>query len=773
MADGQTLLDAAQLWLERGWHPIPTTGADGKVPARKDLTGYDGVNLTADQLPAAFNAPGVHGLGLRMPDGVLGIDQDGYDGKTGPESIAALEAELGVTLPPAPMISGRLDGRSGIRFYQVPTGLHWTATALNAHGGGVELIHAGHRHAKAWPSTHHRTGLTLGRLDVQPGELVATDDDGEPWLLPPPDELPWLPPELVAALTERQAPMDARAAVEWTNPHGHDPDWATSVKLAMDIWRGRSGSRFEAMRDAQVRLVRLDSLGQAGATAALVQLRDEYVAAVPERDAAGEYDRALNGAMGKVATTEPFLEQGKRLVREVFRRLFTEADTERQRDLPDGTVVHITTNLPAAFWDSRPALAHIRDAAWSRTRSPDALFGAVLARLSAITPPLYRIPAIVGSPSTLSAYVALVGPSGTGKTTSADIARELLPIQLADIDQVVEHALGSGEGLVELFMGEEDTGETTKSGKAITRRAQTKRGAVVTLDEGQALAEMGGRKGATLLPTLRTMWTGGQAGQANAQAENTRKLKAGGYALGFIIGLQPSLAADLLDDTAAGTPQRFLWLSTTDPAIPDMRPAWPGPLGHRTPPRPKDGRSVPELEIAPSIVAEVSQAALERNRGTSVASPLESHRDLARLKVAGLLAVLDGRLCVTEGDWTLAGIVCDTSTAVREATQEVLRGDAIRREAQADDRAARRAKAVKAAEHEVEDTEYTKALEAAAGTVARRARKVGQLDERAARHAMPGRLRKLVTVTDALQHAVEAGWLTPVGNLWTAGPKEP
>lgn len=775
MADGRNLLDAAALWLEAGWHPIPTTGVDGKTPAIDGVTGYDGVDLTPDQLPEAFSKPGVVGLGIRMPAGVLGIDVDGYRGKLGPETIMAMTRELGVELPFAPMISGRLDGRSGIRFYRVPEGLDWTADALNEQGGGVDLIHRGYRHAKAWPSVHHETGLTLGRLDVQPGELVGEDDGGEPWLLPPPDELPDLPPEWVGALTMRRARTDSREAVEWVNDRGMDECWGPAVLTAWAGWSANRGSRHDTMRDVQVRLVRLDSLGQPGSTAALIRLHDEYVAAVGgERDAEGEWDRALRGAVAKVATSESFLEQGRRLVASVFRRYQDEYDTAHCQVLPDGQVVKITTSLPEAFWMARPVLGQIRQAAHNRRRSADAVLGAVLARLGGMIPPTYRLPPEVGAPSTLSMYVALVGPSGTGKSTSVSIARALLPIPTAHLDTVVEHALGSGEGLIELYMGEQDSGEVNSKGNPIMERAQIRHGAVLMLDEGQALAEMGGRSGSTMLSTLRTMWTGAMVGQANVK-DNKRKLAEGGYALGFVVGIQPALGADLLSDTAAGTPQRFLWLQTRDATVPHRaeRPPWPGPITLRLPQLPRDGRVRPELELAPEVVELLDWEAVETVRGSLTVAPMDSHRNLLILKAAGLLALLDGRLNLTMDDWRLATVLVDTSTAVRESMEDTLKVEAEHKEAVADQREARRAKARVEAEVETVEVLAHRNLERAAATVARAVHSKGPMTVGYARRTLRGPVRKELSMDQVVAVAVERGWIVEVGDKLEAGPEAP
>jgi len=48
-------------------------------------------------------------------------------------------------------------------------------------------------------------------------------------------------------------------------------------------------------------------------------------------------------------------------------------------------------------------------------------------------------------------------------------------------------------------------------------------------DEGQAVLAHGKRSGATLLPTLRTLVTGGPLGQQNAATDNRRIIPAGNY----------------------------------------------------------------------------------------------------------------------------------------------------------------------------------------------------------------------------------------------------
>jgi hypothetical protein len=73
---------------------------------------------------------------------------------------------------------------------------------------------------------------------------------------------------------------------------------------------------------------------------------------------------------------------------------------------------------------------------------------------------------------------------------------------------------------------------------------------------GRAPADVAARRGATILGILGTAWTGGKLGQANADANRSRQLKAGFYSLGLLTAWQPAKAAALFDDTDAGLSDR-------------------------------------------------------------------------------------------------------------------------------------------------------------------------------------------------------------------------
>ena len=110
-----------------------------------------------------------------------------------------------------------------------------------------------------------------------------------------------------------------------------------------------------------------------------------------------------------------------------------------------------------------------------------------------------------------------------------------------------EGNLGTGEGIAEAYMG----------GKK-EERGQVRWNAYFTLDEGLDLYRLDERKGATVLQTARSAWTGKRLGNSNATGESFRKVV--NYCWGMVIGWQPHTLHKLLADAIVGTPQRGLYV---------------------------------------------------------------------------------------------------------------------------------------------------------------------------------------------------------------------
>lgn len=332
--------------------------------------------------------------------------------------------------------------------------------------------------------------------------------------------------------------------------------------------------------------------------------------------------------------------------------------------------------LPDEFWAARDYLAHIRQAAQSRGRSAEAVLGTVLARVAAVNHHSIQLPPIVGSPCGLSLLVALVGRPGQGKGTGRGIGTDLVErgvILNAEMDNVPP---GSGEGLPELLMGtvEEPDPVTNKSRPV---RKQVHHNCFVYVDEGEVLARHTNRSsGSSIIPTLKSLFTSGPLGQANANSDRKRIIPGGSYVFGILLGIQPEKAGPIFDDAAGGLPQRFLWAATGGVPIPPPgeRPDWPGPLDLPAVDLGQgvliDGYKRYRFKLAVDVETEV--LANDYQRVQHGCAELEEHQDLIRLKVAGILGIMAGRLTITEKDWALAGMIIDTSRATRDNVLDAL-----------------------------------------------------------------------------------------------------
>jgi hypothetical protein len=413
--------------------------------------------------------------------------------------------------------------------------------------------------------------------------------------------------------------------------------------------------------------------------------------------------------------------------------------------------------LPATFWCERSVLAHIRQAAHARNRSADAVLHCVLARIAAFRPPLASIDTGIGSPASLNYMVALVDPSGGGKSSPEKIARRLLPApsEYEDADGL---PLGTGEGLAEAYMGE-TTRQNPDSGKVEKVRAQILHNALFYADEGQVLTRFAERRGATISESLRRAFNGEALGQTNGSRDRTRRVRD--YSLGLIAGLQPAAALALLEEHSLGTPQRFAWVSVIDPSVPDKPPAFPGAL------RLELVSAFQQYRIDEGICAEIRRDDLARIRGELRRDPLDAHEPLMRVKLAGLLATLAGRTEVERDDWRLAGTIWETSCAVRnmivehgrELTKARVRQETRRHVAHtlAADRALKREEA---------------GVERVARVVARAVRRAtAPLAGRDLKHAAASRDRRYVD--RAITYAVRVGWMAEESDKYVAGAIDP
>jgi hypothetical protein len=155
------------------------------------------------------------------------------------------------------------------------------------------------------------------------------------------------------------------------------------------------------------------------------------------------------------------------------------------------------------------------------------------------------------------------------------------------------------------------------------------------------------------------------------------------------------------------------------------------------------------------IEDDILDARVDAMHGTLAEGPLDAHRRLNKLKVAGVLCVLERRTTVTADDWQLAERILSLSDQVREW----IIAEAKRRNA--DTMAAEVSRAVYR-EAVVEKSAAERALSRAARAAWRVVSKGGgeAVGRRHITQGINSRDRQHVTVDDAIAEAERLRWIT-------------
>lgn len=295
---------AGQYWAA-GWRGVLPLPKRRKKSPPEGFTGAGGIFPSYPDVQAWIDGGHADGnIALRFPDGILGVDVDHYDSKTGGDTIAKLEAELG-PLPATWRTTSRDDGISGIRLYRVPEGMRWPGIV----GHSVETVRYAHRYAVVWPSIHPDTGGTYRWVDPHGATSLTT--------IPTVDDLPELPDAWVQHLTGGEAATDQpRAnisdaqAAQWVHAHGAGDLCRKMREVVMSSLPtiSSAGSRHDTVMTLTNRLVWLVGAGHCGGVQALDIIRTAFRAAASDRteqEFAGEWDRLIVGAVKRAAAEYP------------------------------------------------------------------------------------------------------------------------------------------------------------------------------------------------------------------------------------------------------------------------------------------------------------------------------------------------------------------------------------------------------------------------------------------------------------------------------------
>lgn len=275
----------ANRYVAAGW--LGVLPLAGKKNIVKSLTGGEGIDAGGDRqlLNELLYLHRDSNIGIRMPEGVVGLDVDDYGEKQGAQTLAALVEHLG-PLPPTWTSTARGPGISRTHFFRYRgERRRWRNQP------GIDIIQRGHRYSAVWPSINPDTG-TMYRWWNPQGEMVADE-------IPHQIDLAELPAVWVEALTEQ--PVSIAEAGEWLGTLRPPPrcDVVNQVAgKAFDDLGSELLSRHSTMRDAQLQLCGLAAEGHAGVGEALVILMQRFLDVKPGSEA--EWQRALEGAAARM-----------------------------------------------------------------------------------------------------------------------------------------------------------------------------------------------------------------------------------------------------------------------------------------------------------------------------------------------------------------------------------------------------------------------------------------------------------------------------------------
>lgn len=526
--------------------------------------------------------------------------------KRGAETLAALESTLGPL--PATWRSSARNAPSGVYLYRVPAGYPITESALP---GDIEIIRRAHRYLVAAPSINPETGTRYGwsfgsnatgwQPAARPPRLHLAADGSS--------EINWLPEAWAVRLASR--PVGAMAGVGdfWQPAKTTDTAGRQWARLR-DRFVGfvRRCELFGWGGDAHGQLLEL--------TRELAQLAPEHAhRALGEWFAAGGAGwvdprvwAMLETALGKYPADKivapmfvPVLSGGVQVdngatngspvsgqpggapvaAAVVPPQSTGPAETEGSSDGSGSAPVGIgdahtrsaaapnrpvdgkptatprrLPMIPGPVWDAYGWTRSIRAQARAADVCPDAVLGSMLSGYAAKIPPGLRIVTGTKMPLGANLVVALVGPSGSDKSTAFTLAQQMAP----SLSVPVINNPGSGEAFAaSLTHPDPDYDGPAKQRPKVLKPHPH---ALFYVSEGALLGSVAGRLGSTWLPHLRALAVDESLSTTNATSEINRQVPAQRYRAAVVVGFQVTTATTILHDTGTGTAQRFLWFTS-------------------------------------------------------------------------------------------------------------------------------------------------------------------------------------------------------------------
>ncbi len=360
------------------------------------------------------------------------------------------------------------------------------------------------------------------------------------------------------------------------------------------------------------------------------------------------------------------------------------------------------------FWNLKPQLQFIHQTARAEGRiSPWGLLLATMAhRLSHVPPNVVLVrrsgkegKGLAGGTS-LNTFVAMVAPASGGKTATMSAAKELVPPLGGTVSD------GTGQGIIKQFaetvkITKDEEGKPLDTPYLVTRFFR--HSLTLHADEVKTLNAEFAREGSKTDSMLRSLWMGSDVGMINADRDRNVSIPANMARLCGIWGVQPHNATVIMSGAADGTPQRFLWVPSTEcrraADCPAVAPPPPGteftfPVFGKTAPGIAMGGSMPHevrmdaeltdlpepiwVHWSPQMTVDITAFQAEQDamvnrfpyakktpaqQAEAERLVLEGHLLLTRIKLAASLGFLWGHAEPDDLDWYLSGVLLEVCVA--------------------------------------------------------------------------------------------------------------
>lgn len=344
-------------------------------------------------------------------------------------------------------------------------------------------------------------------------------------------------------------------------------------------------------------------------------------------------------------------------------------------------------NSELLFWQSRPYLAQIRYVADCKGQSPWPMLGWALVRTLHTVPYEVRYKSLIGE-QPLNSLVGISGPTGAGKTISANLVEEHLIFPDNDPKKIFTKTWagltppGSGEAMPDFYVqwAPLDKDEENEQEEVVSfsyhrdRLSEThvwkhpNHAAVFFFDEGGKLESLNSRQGSTVTEYMKEGWSGSEFGRTLASGRGVI-LPKNSYRFACVINTQPKRSGALFNEEAiaGGLQGRFLWFDVTADinrhlvTYEDVDPIYIPYI---------DWSGVKHIRALDSM--NLAHQQHHWNALDGHVTDTESHLLLTKAKVAIGLAVLDGRVELNDEDWHLAEVVIQHTNGTREKILEVL-----------------------------------------------------------------------------------------------------